>query len=115
MRFNSKYGAIDRGPTAAADQQRHSLCSRPDAAQCAQQQTGEQVVDVPDDDAEMEAQQRKVEQAVDVQPVTAVDTIDQKPLDETQRGRRPVSAKAAPVQEGSLSRAVRVELERVRY
>ena len=87
----------------------------PDAAQCAQQQTGEQVVDVPDDDAGTEAQQRKVEQAVDVPLVTAEDTIDQKPLDETQRGRRPVSAKAAPVQEGSLSRAVRVDLERVRY
>ena len=77
-----------------------------DAAQCVQQRTAEQVIDVPDD-AGTSAQQRTVEQVVEVaDATTAVNPLDQEPLDETQRVERPMRAKAAPVQEGSLARAV---------
>ena len=75
-----------------------------DAAQSTQQRTAEQVVNVPDD-VELQqtapVQQRIVEQAV------GASNLDQEPLNVTQR----VQAKAAP--EGSISRAVRLELERV--
>ena len=83
-----------------------------DAAQCVQQRTVEQVVD----DVGTEAQQRTVERVVEViDETTATNPLDREPLDETQRVERSaVRAKAAP-RGGSLSRAVRLEFNRVRY
>ena len=86
-----------------------------DAGTEAQQRTLEQVVDVLDDAGG--AQQRIVDQIVRVATETteaATPTLDRAELDVTQRVIR---AKAAPkiLAECSLSRAVRLELERVRY
>ena len=80
-----------------------------------QQQTVEQVIDVPDK-AGLENQQRTVEQAVSVPTETAemepaTSTLDREQLDVT----RVIRAKAAPRYENSLMRGVRHELERVRF
>ena len=84
-----------------------------DAAQCVQQRTAEQVIDGPED-AGTSAQQRTVEQVVGLaDETTAVNPLDQEPLDETQRVE--MRAKAAPVQEGSHARAVRLELEQIQF
>ena len=86
-----------------------------DAAQYVQQRTVEQVVDVPDD-AGTEAPQRTVEPVVEaVDETTATNPLDREPLDETQRVERSAVRAKAAAREGSLSRAVRLELERVRY
>ena len=80
--------------------------SEDDAAQCVQQRTAEQVIDVPDD-AGTSAQQRTVEQVVEVEDeTTAVHPLDEEPLDETQRAERLVRAGGAPAREGTLARAV---------
>ena len=86
-----------------------------DTAQYVQQRTVEQVVDVPDD-AGTEAPQRTVEPVVEaVDETTATNPLDREPLDETQRVERSAVRAKAAAREGSLSRAVRLELERVRY
>ena len=77
-----------------------------DAAHGTKQRTAEQVVAVPDDEELQQTepvQQRSVEQAVEAL------SLDEEPLNVTQR----VPSKSAP--EGSTARAVRLELERVRF
>ena len=135
---------VEQSPEALEQRQPQQLSSATvgapdrDAAECVQQRTAEQVIDVPDDagtsvqqrtaeqvvdDAGTEAQQQTVVEVVDettatkevVDETTATKPLDREPLDETQRVERlAVRAKAAP-REGSLSRAVRLELERVQY
>ena len=76
-----------------------------DLAQKTQQRIVEQVFDVPDEESQQlseRGQRRSDEQVVDV-------NLDRAPLAVTQR----VPAKATP--EGSIARAVRLELERVRF
>ena len=100
------------------------------SAQHVQQRTAEQVIDVLDD-AGTGAQQRTVGQVVDAPTETgtaetvpaetepATHPLDGVPLGVTHRVERPeVRAKRAPrppLLEVSLSRSVRLELERVRY
>ena len=80
-------------PPAVPQQQQLSAAavraSEDDAAQCVQQRTAEQIIDVPDD-AGTSAQQRTVEHVVEVDDeTTAVQPLDEEPLDETQRAERP--------------------------
>ena len=85
-----------------------------------QQRSVEQVIDVPAEESRKEfdpVQQRSVEQVIDVPgdegPSASAPPpsgLDEGPLNVTRR----VGAKAAPY-EGSIARAVRLELERVRY
>ena len=88
MCINSRCGTSDRGPR---QQQQLSAAavraSEDDAAQCVQQRTPEQVVEVEDE-------------------TTAVHPLDEEPLDETQRVERLVRAGGAPAREGTLARAV---------
>ena len=92
------------------------VVDEPDGAgESVQQRTVEQVIDVPDDAGG--AQQRTVEQIVSVATETteeATTTLNRAGLDVTQRVIR---AKAAPkiLAECSLSEAVPLELDRVRY
>ena len=93
-----------------------TVCSpEHDAVQVFSNELLNKVIDVPGD-AGTGAQQRSVAHVVEVADgTTVVNLLDQEPLDETQRVERPVRTKAAPVQEGSLARAARLELERVRF
>ena len=128
--------SIATAEQSTAAQQQQQPCSDTDgapdcdSAQHVQQRTTEQVLDVLDD-AGTSAQQRTAGQVVDAPTETetaetvlaetepATLSLDQGPLGVTQRVERPkVRAKRAPrppLLEGWLSRAVRLELERVRY
>ena len=106
--------------TEAPQQQQQQLSSATvcapdhDAAKCVQQRTAEQVIDGPDD-AGTSAQQRTVEQVVEVaDETTAVNPLDQEPLDETHRVD--MRAKAAPSPRGlaHTSRATRAGASPVR-
>ena len=111
---------VEQATEAPQQRQQHQLSSATvcapdhDAAQCVQQRTAEQVIDVPDD-AGTSAQQRTVEQVVKVaDETTAVNQLDQEPLDETHRVE--MRAKAAPSPRGlaHTSRATRAGASPVR-
>ena len=127
---------MEQSTEAPQQRQPQQLCSDTDgapdcdSAKHVQQRTAEQVIDVLDD-AGTSAQQRTVGQVVDAPTETgtaetvpaetepATHPLDGVPLGVTHRVERPeVRAKRAPrppLLEVSLSRSVRLELERVRY